>query len=360
MNIAIVVDDFHGGSGNIAQLLALNLKQNHKVSIILTNEHSEPRYNLECIDRYSMNLSASGKNKAVGIIGLIKRLGNLIKKDIKANLVISFIDNNNTMTCFSQFFNKTPIIVAERSNPLVIFPKSPWDKLRRIAYKRANVVTVQFKCFDGFDGGRFIKKTRVTSNIVDKPKCVKQNYDCEKVKFVTMGRLAPIKRMDLMIELFDEAAKKCPDIELHIFGDGPEREKLESLISEKNLCGKVFLDGYCNDVHKTLCDHDVYLMTSRQEGFPNSLSEAMAVGLPSVSFACHEGIDELTESGKSGFAVTEGDREVFVNKLIALAENASLRKEMGANAMHIIDKYDVDIIMKQWQNCIDEAMGKAK
>jgi len=360
VRIAVVVDDFHGGAGNIAQILALNFAKKHNVSMVLTNKHSDPRYNLDGINVFCESLSITRKNKVLGIFDSVKRLGKLLKKEIKADLIISFLDNNNTMTCFSQFFNKTPIIVAERSNPLVIFPKAPWDKLRRIAYKRANVVTVQFKCFDGFDGGRFIKKTRVTSNIVDKPKCVKQNYDCEKVKFVTMGRLAGIKRMDLMIELFDEAAKKCPNIELHIFGDGPEREKLESLISEKNLCGKVFLDGYCNNVHKTLCEHDVYLMTSRQEGFPNSLSEAMAVGLPSVSFACHDGIVELTEGGKNGFAVTEGDREVFVNKLIALAENASLRKQMGTKAMYVSDKYNVDIIMKQWHACIDEAMGKAK
>ncbi len=359
MKIAVIVDDFHGGSGNIAQFLSLNLSKEHNVSMVITNKHSEQRYSLDGINVYYENLSIVGNNKILGIVNSIKRLGKLLKKEIKADLIISFIDNNNTMACFSQFFNRTPIIVAERSNPLVIFPKAPWDKLRRIAYKRANIVTVQFKCFDGFDGGRFTKKTRVTSNIVDKPKCVKQSYDSEKIKYVTMGRLAGIKRMDLMIELFDEAQKKCPDIELHIFGDGPERQKLESLIAEKNLQQKVFLDGYCNDVHRTLCEHDVYLMTSRQEGFPNSLSEAMAVGLPSVSFACHDGIVELSEQGKSGFTISEGNREDFVNRMVELARNVSLRKEIGANAMHIIDKYDVDIIMKQWQSCIDEAIGNA-
>ena len=360
MNIAIVVDDFHGGAGNIAQILALNFAKNHNVSMVLTNKHSDPRYDLHEINVFCESLSITGKNKVFGIIDSVKRLGILLNKKIKADVIISFLDNNNTMTCFSQFFNKTPVIVAERSNPLVIFPKAPWDKLRRIAYKRANIVTVQFKCFDGFDEGRYTNKTRVTSNIVDKPKYVKQNYDSEKVKFVTMGRLAVIKRMGLMVELFDEAVKQCPDIELHIYGDGPEREKLESLISEKNLEEKVFLEGYCNDVHNTLCEHDVYLMTSLQEGFPNSLSEAMAVGLPSVSFACHDGIEELTESGKSGYSASEGDREGFVNKMVELVQDASLRKQMGTNAMSICDKYNVDIIMKQWQSCIDEAIGNAK
>ena len=359
MKIAIVVDDFHGGAGNISQILALNFAKEHNVSLVLTNHHSDARYDLSEIDLYPMNLAVSGKNKISGLVKSIRKLGKVLKKDIKADLIISFLDNNNTMTCFSQFFNHTPIIVSERSNPLVIFPKAPWDKLRRIAYKRANVVTVQFKCFENFDGGRFIKKTRVTSNIVDKPGCFKNEYSGEKVKFVTMGRLAGIKRMGLMIELFDEAQKTHSDIELHIFGDGPEREKLEMLIKERNLENKVFLKGYCNDVHKTLCEQDVYLMTSQQEGFPNSLSEAMAVGLPSVSFACHDGIVEMTENGMSGFTAAEGDREDFIEKMVLLAKDASLRKEMGTRARCIVEKYDNETVLKQWQNCIDEAIRKA-
>ena len=358
MRIAFVVDDFHGGAGNIAQLLALNLKQNHDISIVLTNKHSEPRYDLSGISVYPLDLSIFGKNKLFGIMNSIKRLGNVLNKQINAELIISFIDNNNTMVCLSQAFNKTPIIVSERSNPLVIFPKAPWDILRRIAYKRADVVTVQFDAFKSFDGGRFAKKTRVTSNIVDKPSCFKTNFDSEKVKFVTMGRLAPIKRMDLMIELFDEAQKKCPDIELHIYGDGPERDKLETLIKERALSDKVFLEGYCNDVHQTLREHDVYLMTSRQEGFPNSLCEAMAVGLSSVSFACHDGICELTRNGQTGLVADEGDKEDFIDKMIKLVCDEAFRKNMAEKAVSISEIYGKETVMKQWQDCIDAAVNK--
>lgn len=358
MRIALVADDFHGGTGNIVQLLAQNFKRDHEISIVLTNKHSDPRYDLSGMKIYSMNLSVSGKNKIVGIIRSVKSLGNVLEKQIKADLIISFIDNNNTMVCLSQLFNKTPIIVSERSNPLVIFPKSPWDKLRRIAYKRANVVTVQFDAFKGFDGGRYINKTRVTSNIVDKPQSVKQDYHCETVKFVTMGRLAGIKRMGLMIELFAEALKRCPNIELHIYGDGPEKGKLEALIKERKLFDKVFLEGYCNDVHKTLCEHDVYLMTSRQEGFPNSLSEAMAVGLASVSFACHDGIVELAQDGQAGYIADEGDKEDFVDKMVKLACDEALRKSLAEKTVNICDIYASKNVMEQWQECIYAAINK--
>ena len=357
MQIALIVDDFHDGAGNVAQILATSLSKEHDVAMVLTNLHSKPRYNLSTIDVHSLNLSVSGKNKVFGLVKSIKKLGKLLNKEIKADLIISFIDNNNTLACFSQFFNNVPIIVSERSNPLVIIPKKPWDLLRRIAYKRANVVTVQFEAFKGFDGGRFVKKTYVTPNMVDKPKFVKTDYDSKKVKFVTFGRLAGIKRMDLMIELFDWAQKEYPNMELHIYGEGTEGAKLKDLIEQKHLREKVFLHGYCNDVHRILCDHDVYLMTSRQEGFPNSLSEAMAVGLPSVSFACHDGIVELVENGKSGFFADEGDTASFIEKMVLLAQNPTVRKEMGLAAQRICARYNADEVVDIWKKCIETALN---
>lgn len=358
MNIALVVDDFHGGAGNIASLLAMELSRLHKVSMIMTNLHSDRRYPLDNIVVYDENMSVSGKHKIVGLFSSIKRMKALIRKKIKADLIISFVDNNNSLVCLSQWWNKTPIIVSERSNPLAIFPKAPWDKIKRIAYRRANVVSVQFAVFRAFDGGRFANKCRVTSNIVEVPVCRKNNWESDAVRFVTFGRLADIKRMDLMIKLFGDAKKQAPNMELHIFGDGPNKEKLQHLIEENGLVDNVFLRGYCNDVHQTMLDYDAYLMTSFQEGFPNSLSEAMAVGLPSVAFACHEGIVELAENGKSGFVAAEGDESDFVQKMVLLAQDSNLRKTMGMRAQSISARYSKEQIMAQWQSCIAEALQK--
>ena len=357
MNIALVVDDFHGGAGNIVQLLATELSKEHNVSMIMTNLHSDKRYALEDIAVYDENISIMGKNKLVGLLSAMGKMRKLIKR-IKADVVISFIDNNNSLVCLSMLGCKTPVVVSERSNPLVIFPKAPWDKIRRIAYRRANIVTVQFNDFSSFDGNRFSEKCHVTSNIVEKPLYFKENYDTDTVRFVTVGRLQGIKRMDLMIELFDMAHKENPDIELHIFGDGPQKGDLNKLIKQKGLENKVFLRGYCNEVHKTLAEFDVYLMTSLQEGFPNSLCEAMAVGLPSVSIACHKGVEELGKFGEYGFTAPEGDKKEFVRKMLMLASDVQLRSQMGSGARSISETYSKEKIMGQWRDCIREAMEK--
>ena len=169
MKITLVVDDFKGGAGNIAQLLAIELCESHQVSVILTNAHSAPRYDLHDVVVYDEKISIQGKNKVKGLLEAIARMKNAINEKTNADLVISFVDNNNSIVCLSQRKTKLPIIVSERSNPLAILPKFPWDIIRRIAYRRADVVSVQFDAFRSFEKGRFSKKCRVTHNIVDAP-----------------------------------------------------------------------------------------------------------------------------------------------------------------------------------------------
>lgn len=358
MNVALVVDDFHGGAGNIAQMLALELSKEHNVSLIMTNLHSERRYELTNVNVIDLDLCIKGKNKVWGLFLAIRKLKKTLSRKINADIIISFLENNNCLSCLSQYFGKRPIIVSERSNPVVIPPRTPWNKIRPIAYRRANIVSVQFDNFKSFADGKYADKCRVTHNIVDLPQEQKESWKSDKVRYVTFGRFADIKRMDLMIKLFAEAHEKNENMELHIFGDGSNRDKLLSLIDQLGLADSVFLRGYCNDVHKTMLEYDAYLMTSYQEGFPNALSEAMAIGLPSVSFCCHDGILEMTENGASGFVVDEGDEKGFVEKMLMLANDESLRREMGQKAKNIVARYSKELAMEQWQKCIEEAMAK--
>lgn len=359
MKITLIVDDYHGGAGNIVQLLAKELNKNNDISIILTNKNSEPRYELDNIKVYDEKINILKGNR---ILGLYKSIKNLRKRLLllKTELVISFLDNNNTLACLALWNRKNiPIIVSERSNPLKIFPKFTWNLLRRIAYKRANMVTVQFEAFKYFDKKRFLHKCEVIPNIVEKPNYLKKEWSSKKIKFVTFSRLAQIKRIDLMIQMFIKlVSKNQQDIELHIWGEGPERKKLNDLIVINHMENRIFLHGYSKNVHQELLKYDVYLMTSLQEGFPNSLCEAMAVGLPSISFRCHEGISELVENGRSGFSVQDGNEEEFINKMEVLINEEEKRKIMGKNAQKISKKFSKEKVLKQWEEYIKQVFSE--
>lgn len=356
MNILIIVDDFSGGAGNIAQLLAMKFSKKHRVSLILTNRHSNLRYNLSGVSVYDENLNIIGANKIAGLFAAIQKLQNLVTQTVKAELVISFLDNNNTMACFALRGTNIPIIVCERSNPITIFPKFPWNYLRRIAYKRADVVSVQFDIFRDFDGGRFKHKCMVTHNVIEQPFFIKRECEKSVVSFVSMGRNADVKRFDLMIKMFGQLLKICPNVELHIFGAGIDDNKLQNQVDAVGATGSIHLHEAIRNVHEELIRHDVYLMTSEQEGFPNALSEALAVGLPAVVFKCHQGIGDLVKSEENGYCIDEGDEENFINAMKILALDKYKRQTFGQKSISIAKKYDDQSVMQEWEACIKKAI----
>jgi glycosyltransferase involved in cell wall biosynthesis len=97
-------------------------------------------------------------------------------------------------------------------------------------------------------------------------------------------------------------------------------------------------------------------MTSLREGFPNALSEAMAVGLPSIAIKCHEGLAELIQDGKNGFLIEEGNEDRFVEVAMTLIEDESLRESIGIRAAKSTEKYNYNKIVSIWNECISELL----
>lgn len=98
-------------------------------------------------------------------------------------------------------------------------------------------------------------------------------------------------------------------------------------------------------------------MTSRSEGFPMVLLEAMACGLPCVAYDCPSGPRAIIEDGKNGFLVENGNIDSFVEKLEQLIEDENLRIQMGKNANESVRKYDVETIMQQWKSLFESLLN---
>lgn len=350
--IILIVNDFSDGAGKIAQLLALEFERNNNVSLLLMSPRTraEPRFSMKSTDVISFNFSMH--NTLVRIVLRIKSLRNIFLSN-KPDIIISFINNNNTLVGLSLIGTKFPLIVSERGNPIEIHPKFLWLLLRRIAYRRANVISVLFDAFKGFDNERYLNKYIVTPNPVLDPG-VTRNLNTIKrnggIKFVSFGRIAKIKRFDLMIKIFASIQAKFPNSKLTIYGDGPEKENISNLIDDMHLSGKVFLNCATNDVYKKMMEADIYLMTSIQEGFPNALCEALSVGLPSVSFRCHEGLQEIVDNGTNGFLVEEGNLIEFCGKVEQLIFDESLYLSISKNAKKIVKDYSIEHFFSIWEN----------
>lgn len=359
--VMMFVDDYSGGAGNVIQIMAntFYLKEKYLPVVVTLNPHSS-KYKLdEHIQTIEHPLSQyKSINKVSQFFKMVRSISRIIEKE-EPNVIISFLDNINTLVLLSQYFNHSiPIVACERSNPVVIQPNKLWNALRRIAYYRANIITVQCSNFKSFMPSMQYK-IQIMPNPVLLPVCKKTDYAINgTVNFVSCARLNPIKQHYKMIEAIECLYKRGVDCCLTIYGDGPERNNLDNIIAIKGLQNVVNLPGAVQNVHQLLSEGDVYLMTSYQEGFPNALCEAMAVGLPTISFKCHDGLMDIVQDGVNGFLTEMNDAQSMVDKMEQLAKNQLLRKQMGEAAKCAMQQYNIDAIYEKWDTLI--TMLKAK
>lgn len=358
--ILMFVDDYSGGAGNVMQILANEFYRNGRYEpvVVFLNPHTD-RYKLDVSIRVINHPLSQFKstNKFAQFLRSIHSVNHLIERE-EPIAIISFLDNINTLVSFARYFNHSvPIVVCERSNPLVIKPSLAWRLLRAIAYRRADVITVQCSNFASFMQSQR-HKIIVTPNPIITPEKVKKDYTINgPVKLVSCARLSSIKQHHKMIDAFELLWMRGLPCQLTIYGEGPERPLLEKMIVEKGLQGVVKLPGAVKDVHHRLLDSDIYLMTSSQEGFPNALCEAMAVGLPSVSFMCHEGLMDIVQDGVNGFLVEPNDVVAMADRVQQLVSDLLLREQMGRAACYIAERYNLRATYEMWTSIIENLIA---
>ncbi len=168
---------------------------------------------------------------------------------------------------------------------------------------------------------------------------------------ITCCRLSvTTKGLDMLIDSFYKFAKKNTDWILHIVGEGPDRKRIEQMISEKNLQSRIKLLGYREDIKELLLNASIFVLPSRWEGFPMSLTEAYECGLPTVCFD----IPATIPFRNNGSALTAKsfDTQDFADKMLLLAENYKLRIETGKKAADFAKTLSVESFINKWQTIL--------
>jgi glycosyltransferase involved in cell wall biosynthesis len=179
----------------------------------------------------------------------------------------------------------------------------------------------------------------------------------EKV-IVAMGRLDACKGFDLLIDAFSMAAPTRDNWALLILGGGEERESLARQVDALGLSGKVLLPGEVANPAGLLRQCEIFVLSSRYEGFPNALCEAMASGLPPISFDCKYGPSEIITDGENGILVPSGDVKALSAALMKMMDDPSLRERIRKNARGILEKYGFSAIMDEWDALFARAVSR--
>ncbi len=169
-----------------------------------------------------------------------------------------------------------------------------------------------------------------------------------------MGRLGSEKGFDVLINAFGAIAHRNPDWELVIYGEGAERQNLENLIRTKGLESRIRLPGKTDNPAQQLANADIFVLSSRYEGFPNVLLEALASNLCVVATDCSPSVHEILQQGEFGL-VCETENETDLQRQLSKAiEDPELRAQYSSSARNAVARYDIDRVGAVWTQLIGE------
>lgn len=180
--------------------------------------------------------------------------------------------------------------------------------------------------------------------------------DTSAHRIIAVGRLDHQKGFDRLLETWKKVREEqdLADWKLDIFGQGEWKDSLQKYIDDNGMAGSVHLMGTTDDIAAEFAASSFIVMSSRYEGLPMVLIEAMTCGLPAVSFACKCGPRDIIEDGRNGLLVADGDTDALAAAMVKVMRDDTMRRNMGAEALKVKEKYDETAIMSRWISLFEE------
>lgn len=271
------------------------------------------------------------------------------------DIFISFSTPFSMLALVSLWGLEIRVVVSERNDPAHFRWGIAAKLLRNILYLKAKGLLVQTNTSKNHLWKPLQKKAVVIPNpIMMDDHIVGAALKSDKEHFiVAASRHVPQKRIDLIIRAFDRFIKVHSDYKLYIYGEGPEKERLQGLIDNLGVSDSVEIPGVVKNLWEQMRHAEMFVMSSEYEGMSNALLEAMAIGLPCISTKVSGALDIITD-GKNGILVDINDEEAMLNSMLRLAGNKDLRESIGAEASHVIEDLSLTRVAAMWTDYIDK------
>lgn len=361
MNLLFFIHNLTGGGAERVMSIIANefAKNGNKVTLVITEQNPVIAYDIEPSIRIIAMRGKYPKATTSLFNKVIRHTMDLflplrmrkLAKSVSADYVISFITKYNIEILRVFKGTRYPVIVGEHTN-VTRKIDSKIDTLRDKYYPYAAAVTVLTQ------RDFLLWKHKYPQVVLLPNPCTPVNMDLNqprrKVVF-TAGRVREweIKGYDNLIKAWSLICHKFPDWCLEIAGDYTEKslKQLNDIIQEYNAINVKFL-GFRSDVHQLMASSEIYCLSSRVEGLPMSLLEAMSAGCCCVSFDCTTGPSDIIINGINGLLVKDQDVNDLAAKLEVTMKNDVFRRTLAKNNDKSLAKFSLSVIYNKWINLL--------
>jgi glycosyltransferase involved in cell wall biosynthesis len=305
--------------------------------------------------------------KIVNNLTIIRQIRNEIRK-AKADVAICFLDQMSIWTVWATRGISIPVIVSERNNMEMHLLRQPLKGLKALSFRHADAVIVQTERILQMTRG-YVSTGVVIPNPIPEPLLTMApspsidallQKDGLKKTVISMGRLTGQKHFDALLKAFAAVSESHKEWRLVILGEGPLENELKKLSTELGIACRVHFPGKIKDPEQLLKNADLFVLSSFYEGFPNALAEAMAIGLPVISFDCPTGPRELIRNNTDGLLVPPDDIPALAGAMDYLMTDGKERQRLAAHGPEILERFGVEKTMDMWENLISELSRNKK
>jgi GalNAc-alpha-(1->4)-GalNAc-alpha-(1->3)-diNAcBac-PP-undecaprenol alpha-1,4-N-acetyl-D-galactosaminyltransferase len=362
MKLTLISSSLRAGSAEQVMSIVANYWANRgwQITLLTFDDGSEPPfYDLDRrISHRPLGMDVTKIDPLLARVGNFGQLG-VLKKAIVASrpdVVISFVNQTNIVTLLACRGLKVPTIVSEHVYPAYGELSKAWQKLQKRTYRRADLITVQthsalsfFPAFEGYN-------TAVMPNPIAIPESepIESRLYTDDRHILAVGKLIPQKGFDLLIKAFAQICHQHPEWTLTILGDGEMREELEALTVAFGLEERIYMPGTVKNVAAYLRKADLFALSSRFEGFPVTLCDAMACGVPVIAADCLSGPREIIHNGTDGMLVVPDNVDALASGIDILMSDPVKRQYFSHYAPKVLDRFGLEQVMSLWNNAIKD------
>ncbi|MDZ8238328.1 MAG: glycosyltransferase family 4 protein [Nostoc sp. ChiQUE01a] len=364
MKITLIIHSLtYGGAERIISIMANYWSaKGWQITLLTFDDNKIPDFFLDSHVIYiPLGIAKKSPNTMIGIWNNLKRIRILRNAIINSNpdVVISFMSKININSLLATRWLNIPVIVSERSNPRKSSLGWNWQQLRQWTYPFADKIVFQTQRARDYFPLKLQNKSSIIPNMVVLPPIQKQSLDklSTERSLIAMGRFVPEKGFDLLLQAFAKVKDNYPQWTLTILGDGKLRPELESLCKQLGLSDRVYFPGMVNNTYAFLQQAELFIMSSRFEGFPNAICEAMACGLPIISTDCPSGPREIIRDGIDGLLVPNEDVSALAIAMEQLMSNEQERKSLATRAPEVTERFCVEKIMGMWEDVLAQVIN---